>query len=170
MNNYILYGMVVRVRLWCGGGWERGSIYLEKTLTGRRAIRVSCAVHPGRPLLRAVFVGDCIDGGVRRTSGGSRVGGIGGGGGGGADCCRVSSRDRVDTGLRVGTRQIDGRTQWFSGGRRRRPSAAIGFLVIRRRRAGRVIDSRCDRADRCVGAGSGRGIVTELVEMVKLIV
>jgi len=157
-----------------GGG---GIIYSKKkTLTGRRAIRVSCAVHPGRPLLRALFVSDHIDGRVHGTIGSSSVGGVGGavgsgcGGGGGADGCRVSGRGGVDIGLRVGTRQIDGRTEWFGCGRRRRPSAAIGFLVIRRRRAGRVIDGRRGRADHCVSAGSGRGIVTELVEMVKLIV
>jgi len=126
--------------------------------------------------LRALFVSDCIDGRVYGTSGGSGVGGVGGavgsgcGGGGRADGCRVSGRGGVDVGLRVGTRQIDGRTERFGCGRRRRPSAAIGFFVIRRRRAGRVIDGRRSRADRCVSAGSDRGVVTELVEMVKLIV
>jgi len=124
--------------------------------------------------LRALFVSDRIDGRVHGTSGSSGVGGVGGavgrGCGGGADGCRVSGRGRVDVGLRVGTRQIDGRTERFGCGRRRRPSAAIGFFVIRRRRAGRVIDGRRGRADRCVSAGSRRGVVTELVEMVKLIV
>jgi len=98
----------------CGWCWVGGRKYLSKTLTGRRAIRVSCAVHPGRPLLRALFVSDCIDGRVYGTSGGSGVGGVGGavgsgcGGGGRADGCRVSGRGGVDVGLRVGTRQIDG--------------------------------------------------------------
>lgn len=168
-----MYGTVARMRN--GGGWEGGSIYLEKTLTGRRAIRVSCAVHPGWPLLRALFVSDRIDGSVPGTRGGSGVGGVGGavgsgGGGDGADGCRVSGRYGVDASLRVGTRQIDGRTQRFGSGRRRRPSAAIRFLVVRRYRAGRVIYGRRGRTDRCVSAGSGRGVVTELVEMVKLIV
>jgi len=157
--------MVVRAMLFAGW-WlvgVRKCIYLKKTLTGRRAIRVSCAVHPGRPLLRALFVADRVDGQVRGTTG------VVGVGGGGADGCRVCCRGGVHTGLRVGTRQIDRRTKRFGGGRRRRPSAANGFLVIRRRRAGRVIDNRSGCADRCVGTGSGRGIVTELVEMVKLI-
>jgi len=120
-------------------------------------------------LLRALFIGDCIDGCVYGTGAGSNVcGGVGGG----VDSGRGDSSGAggVGAGLRVGTRQIDGRTQRFGGGRRRGPSAAIGFFVIRRHRPGRVVDSSRGRTNRCVSAGGYRGVVTELVEMVELIV
>lgn len=139
---------------------------MEVTLTGRRAIRVSGAVHPGRPLLRALFFGDCVDGCVYGTSVGGNLCGVGDYSSSGADGGR-SRVGGIDASLRVGARQIDRRTQRFGGGRRRGPSAAVGFLVIRRRRADRVVDGSGGSANRRISAG---GVVTELVEMVQLIV
>lgn len=147
-------------------------LYLTRTnfaLTGRGAVRVSGAVHPGRPLLRALFVGHRVDGRVHGTTGDR--GGVGCVDGG----CGVGGA----AGLRVGTRQVDGRARRVGGGRRRGPSAAVGLFVIRRRHhAGRrrfVGAGRRGRADRRIGGDSGggggggdRGVVTELVEMVEL--
>jgi len=84
MYEMVVFGFICGVVV----GWREEVFIWEKTLTGRRAIRVSCAVHPGWPLLRAIFVGGRIDSQVRGTSGGS-----------GADGCRVSCRGGVDTGL-----------------------------------------------------------------------
>lgn len=116
--------------------------------------------------MRALFVGDCVDGCVYGTSVGGNLCGVGGYSSSGTDGGR-SRVGGVDASLRVGQRQIDGRTQRFGGGRRRGPSAAVGFLVIRRRRADRVVDGGGGRANRRISAG---GVVTELVEMVQLIV
>lgn len=95
----------------------------KTTLTGRRAIRVTGAVHPGRPRLRGGRGGG--DGGDGRGDVLVSVRWVGDGGSGGG-----GGRDRSGRRLRVGTPgQVDGRAGRLGGRGRRRPRALVGFAA-----------------------------------------